>query len=348
MKDSYFSWLSENTASEWNNDSALASQVENAAGQGAIGCTTNPPLSYEALTTDVDYYRDSLAKIDKTLPDDEFAMQAMMLVVARWSAYFMPMHKERGGCYGCVRAQVAPNLRDDAAGMLAAGKRLAAIGKNVMVKIPGTKAGIWVLEELAALGIPTNPTVVTTVSQAIAAAEAFDRGCARAEAAGISPAWSNCAMVQGRTQDYLTALNNERQLGLTDEELSWAALAITKRCYEIFQERGYRSGLMPAAFRSPLQVEQISGGRVFSTIHPKIQEAALAADAAGNMKREELISAPLNAAAIKKVADAIPEFLLAYEPEGLAPEDFDSYGAVIMTMDGFEKEGWQKLITLKR
>ena len=347
MKQSYFSWLSQSTNSEWNNDSALFEQVENAVNQGAIGCTTNPPLSYEALSTETDFYGESLAAIDKTLPDDEYAMQAMMLVVERWAKYFAELYEKRGTYYGCVRAQVAPNLRYDAQGMLDAGKRLAKIGKNVMIKIPGTKAGIWALEELAALGIPTNPTVITTVAQAIAAAEAFDRGCERAKAAGITPAWSNCAIVMGRAQDYFTALNKERNLGLSDEDLSWAALAITKRCYAIYKSKGYLSGLMPAAFRAPLQVEQLAGAEVFSTIHPKVQVAVIAADEAGKIKRENLADAPLNTDAVERVAKALPEFVQAYEPDGLTLNDFDSYGAVVMTLNGFDKEGWQKLISLK-
>lgn len=345
-RQDYFTWFSGHTGSNWNNDSAVHGQVEYAMSQGAVGLTTNPPLSYEALVTDTDLYAAGLAQLNRAQPDDDFAMDAMCLVVRHFSEYLMPLHEKRGTYYGCVRAQVAPNLRADGEKMLKAGKRLSAIGKNVMVKIPGTKTGMKTLEDLAALGIPTNPTVVTTVPQAIAAAEAFERGRERAAGMGMAPAWSTCAIVMGRTQDYFSSLNEQRGLGLSGLELAWAALAIVKRSYKIFDQRKYHSLIMPAAFRAPLQVEQLAGGVFHATIHPKIQKAVQEADLNGILKRELLVDCPVDEGALNRVAKAIPEFAQAYEPDGLTPDEFDTYGAVTMTLDGFEA-GWQQLVSLK-
>jgi transaldolase len=230
--------------------------------------------------------------------------------------------------------------------MLDYGKRIAAIGKNIMVKIPASAAGIWVLEELAALGIPTNPTVVVTVSQAIAAAEAFERGRERAKKTGITPAWSSCAIVMGRTQDYLTSLNREQNFGISAVDLEWATLAIVKRSYRIFQDHGYHSMVMPAAFRAPIQVEQLAGGEFCETIHPKIQAELAEADRNRTVKRQFFIDSPVDEDAIKRVSSKLPEFVTAYDPEGLTLEQFDSYGGTTMTLDGFD-QGWQKLVSLK-
>jgi len=350
-KGNYFVWLAENTQSGWNNDSAVISQIDNAVSKGAVGATSNPPLSYEALTLEQSggrgLYSEELKGLDRDCDGDEFAMRAMGLVIKRISEHFLPMHEKRGTFFGSVRAQVAPNLRHDAEGMLGAGLRLSKINKNVMVKIPGTKAGIATLEELTARGVPTNPTVIATVSQAVAAAEAFERGCDRAAKSGAGPAWSTCAIVMGRAQDYFANLNKERGLGLSVSDLDWAVLAIMKRCYEIFMKRGYRSVLMPAAFRSARQVEQLSGARVLSTIHPKIQAEVERLDNETGMQRVCLIDSPPDMAAVKLVAAALPEFSEAYEEGALTPEQFDGYGAVVMTLDTFDREGWQKLITLK-
>lgn len=346
QNQNYFSWLSSQTASNWTNDSGILAQNRAATEKGAIGCTTNPPLSYEALVTDTDLYAEDLKKIDRSLSDDDFALEAMGLVVKQLSKEYLPMHKEKGTIYGCVRAQVRPSLRDDAEGMLAVGKIMSAWGENVMVKIPVTEAGLWALEELAARGIPTNPTVTTSISQLIAAAEAYQRGVARAKAAGITPAWSTAALVTGRVQDYLAHLNETRNLGLAISDLEWAGVALIKRAGEVFKQNGYTCILQPAAFRCVLQVEQISGGPFCSTIHPKIQEMVEAADQAGKVKREILIDAPLDQAAVDRVLRAIPEFVQAYEPGALKIQDFLTFGATAMTLDGFD-QGWQKLFTLK-
>lgn len=344
----YLSWLAGSTPTQWNNDSAVLAQIERAEAMGAIGCTTNPPLSHEALTTDSTIYAAALAGLDKTLSGDEYAFQAMSLVVAHLSKHFQPMHESRGGFFGCVRAQVAPNQSRDGAAMLEAGKRLAALGGNVMVKIPGTKAGIWALEELVALGIPTNPTVVTTVAQAVAAAEAFERGCARAKQAGIKPAWSSCAIVMGRAQDYFASVNKERGLNLATTDLEWAALAIVKKSYAIYSEKGYASRIMPAAFRAAMQVEQLAGGEFHATIHPKIQDLVDAADAAGTLKREIMIDRPVDSDAVARVMDAMPECRQSLEPDALAPDQFDDFGSVKMTLHGFDVNGWQKLVALRQ
>ena len=343
MSSSYLSWLASESGSHWNNDSALIDQVRYAEKNGAIGVTSNPPLSYEALSTEKDYYT---TLPDSGLADDEFAFQAMSKVVKRLADHFKPMHDKRGTYFGCARAQVAPNQSRDASAMLESGKRLAALGDNVMVKIPGTKAGMLVLEELAALGIPTNPTVVTTTSQALLAAEAFERGCGRAEKVGIAPAWSTCAVVMGRAQDYFAALNLERGLGLSTSDLEWAALAIVKRCDELYRRRGYRTRIMPAAYRCAMQVEQLAGGDFHSTIHPKIQRLAEEADAKGQMRRERFADAPVDRQAVARVAAILPEFVQSVEPDALGPDDFDGFGSVVMTLGGFDA-AWRQFYTLK-
>ena len=39
----------------------------------------------------------------------------------------------------------------------------------------------------------------------------------------------------------------------------------------------------------------------------------------------------------------LPEFAMAYEPDGLREADFDAYGATVMTLGNFDKNGWQLL-----
>jgi len=345
MYASYLSWMAGETKTIWNNDSAMNSLLDGALVEGAIGLTTNPPLSCEALMAEKEIYSEELRLINNE-EGDEYAFKAMSLVVEHFSKKLAKLHKERGTFYGCVRAQVAPNLRFDAKGMLEYGKRLAAIGRNVMVKIPGSFAGMKVLEELAALGIPTNPTVLVSASQAVCAAEAFERGRDRAKKAGLDLPWSSPAIVMGRTQDYLMHLNKERNLGLSLRDLEWAVLAMVKRIYKIFCERGYESVLMPAAFRSPFQVEQLTGGHLIETIHPSIQAALAEADKKGEVRREEFIDSDIDEEAIIRVSSKLPEFEIAYNPEALKAEQFDSFGALTMTLDVFH-QGWLGLINLK-
>ena len=55
-ENAYLKWMAENTDTRWCNDSALRSDYMAAIKYGAVGCTTNPPLSFEALTTETDHF----------------------------------------------------------------------------------------------------------------------------------------------------------------------------------------------------------------------------------------------------------------------------------------------------
>lgn len=60
----------------------------------------------------------------------------------------------------------------DYKGMMNEGKKIAAIGKNVVVKIPMTKEGMHAVKDLTALGIKTNVTLIFSAPQALIAAKA--------------------------------------------------------------------------------------------------------------------------------------------------------------------------------
>jgi transaldolase len=60
----------------------------------------------------------------------------------------------------------------DTAGMLAEGRKLAAIAHNVVVKLPLTKAGLVAVRTFSEEGIPTNVTLCFTANQAMLAAKA--------------------------------------------------------------------------------------------------------------------------------------------------------------------------------
>jgi transaldolase len=346
IKHEYLNWMAKNTPTQWCNDSALMPELEAALASGAIGCTSNPPLTYLALTTEPELYRDGVAAIPASAKGDDRVVELLGVVVRRVAGRLHDLYEKSGKQYGYIRSQVQPKISGNGPAMHKMGLTISTWGENVMVKIPGTASGMQVLEDLAAAGIPTTPTVCVTIAQILATAEAYERGCKRAVAAGIAPAASTTALVMGRLQDYLAVLNEQRQAGLTTIELEDAALAVTKRCYAIMKQRGYRQILMPAAFRTPRQVAGMAGALAHMTIHPKIQDEVIKADAAGTIQRRIAIDDPIDMDLMARVAKALPEFTQAFDPDALKPEGFDAYGATVMTLDGFDKTGWQKLYTL--
>ncbi len=234
----FLNWMATNTPTKWCNDSANVDDIEHALESGAVGCTTNPPLSYQTLTNSREVFA---AECDKVTagPGDERAAQMIGVVVRHIARMLSGVYESTGHAHGYVRAQVQPRLADDADAMLKMGRQFASWAPNIMVKIPGTAAGVEVIEELAAEGIATTPTVNSTASQIIAVAEAHERGVARAKAAGLDPAPSTAAIVLGRLQDFLAALNTERNAGVSTSDLESAGIALVKRAYRNVRERSH-------------------------------------------------------------------------------------------------------------
>jgi transaldolase len=70
---------------------------------------------------------------------------------------------------GPVSAEV---VSDEADGMVAEGRALAALHRHVVVKVPFSQAGLAATRELASEGIRVNMTLVFSAAQALLAAEA--------------------------------------------------------------------------------------------------------------------------------------------------------------------------------
>jgi len=339
----YLNWMASGTDTNWCNDSAMMDELDSALESGAIGCTSNPPLTFQVLTSTPELFREELSEIPGGINGDAKVIELIGVVVRHIARKLEPFFHESDETQGFIRAQVQPGLSRDGKAMLESGKKFASWARNIKVKIPASTAGMQVLEELAAMGIPTNPTVCVSIPQMVAAAEAYERGIKRAEKAGIKPAHSTSAFVLGRLQDFLTVLNEERGAGLTTYELECAVLAAVKRCYALFNERGYRQMIMPAAFRCARQVSELAGSITEMTIHPMIQEKVRVAEEKGEIKREVAIDNPVDQDAVEKVAGTLPEFAMAFDPDGIRLEDFDAFGATGMTLDNFDRTGWQKL-----
>jgi len=66
-------------------------------------------------------------------------------------------------------------VSEDAGGMISEGKKLAALAKNVVVKIPMTTEGLKATRALSELGIGVNQTLIFSPVQALLAAKAGAR-----------------------------------------------------------------------------------------------------------------------------------------------------------------------------
>lgn len=340
MEDTYFAWLAKNTPTRWWHDSGSPQEILLAKQRGALGVTTNPVLTYRTFRSEPEFWQEKVARIPASL-DFEARAEALLQLVATYAAsQFRGIFIETGGRQGLALGQLNPGRAGDDAGMLAQARRIHSWGDNIAIKLPATRAGVTVVEELAAEGIPICATLNVSVAQAIAVAEAYERGAARAESRGIRPAL--CLVVQqvGRLDDYLRDVALDMHAEVPESDIILSGLAVAKRTYSIFRDKGYRSVIMPAGLRGPYHLTEMAGAKVTFSITTRVQDMILAADPV----REEKIDQPIDPASIRRL-QTIPEFVRAYEPDGLKPSDFITFGVIQKLLSQFTETGWAPLET---
>jgi transaldolase len=155
---------------------------------GVTGATSNPTIFAKAITGSDRYDEQLRATVASGERDPQELFFALALEDVRRAADLLrPVYDASGGQDGLVSFQCTPDLADDAAGMrsqaLVLWRRLAR--PNVMIKVPATDAGVAAVEELTALGVNVNVTLLFSVERHEQVADAFAAGLERRLAAGL-------------------------------------------------------------------------------------------------------------------------------------------------------------------
>ena len=333
----YLQWIAEDTASVWWHDSADTEEALRAISHGAVGSTTNPVLVSQALESKRDIIAANADEIKAAKNGDEKAEAIIKAVTVDLAEKFLPAFEQTNRQNGYVCAQVNPGKSADADYMIENALRINGWAENISVKLPVTKAGLEAIEECAALGVNITATVSFSVAQALAVAERYEKGYARALKTGKTPNMCNAVIMVGRLDDYLRDVAKDRRAGIEERDIISAGAICAKRAYGIFQKEGYAPLIMPAGMRGAYHATSFAGARVRMSIHPTIQDMILAA----NPEKIEAIGAPADEAAISRLMQ-LDEFVRAYEPDGMKPEEFITYGATQKTLASFV-EAWAKL-----
>jgi transaldolase len=324
------------TPTEVWNDSCARVELEHAIAEGATGATSNPVLVLEALRLEPEPWTSRIRELAAEMPsatDTEVAWRIAEEMAVRGARLLEPVFERTGGRRGRLSIQVDPARYRDADAMLEQATRFAGLAPNIQVKLPVTTAGLEAVEEATARGIPVNATVSTTLAGALAVGEAVERGLRRRTASGLDVEGIHpvCTLMIGRLEDWLKVVCARDGILVTPGIVEWAGIAVFKRAYALYGERGYRTRLLSGAFRNHLPWSQLIGGDIVITIPPAWQRQLNASGIAVRSRIDE----PVDAGIVAELTDALPEFRLAYEPDGLADADLDTYGATVRTLRTF-------------
>ncbi len=319
----------------WN-DSADPLELARSISFGAVGATCNPVIALAAIKRDLGRWVPrirELAQEHPTAGESELGWLVVQELSVEAARLLEPIFQTHGGRNGRLSIQTDPRLHRDADALVEQAVRFSALAPNIIVKIPATRTGITAIEEATYRGVSINATVSFTVAQAVAVAEAVERGFARREAEGLPmhEFGSVCTIMGGRLDDWLKAWAAKNRVLVEPGHFEWAGVAALKRAHHLFVERGYRVRILSAAFRNHLQWSELVGGDL--VVSPpfdwqaRINENAIAV--------EHRIDEPVDPRIIATLRERVPEFAKAYDEDGLAVDDFERFGATVRTLRQF-------------
>ncbi|HTY92823.1 MAG TPA: transaldolase [Steroidobacteraceae bacterium] len=159
------------------------------SGLCVTGLTSNPTIFDHAISKSTAYDEDVRALAAKGLSVEDLFFELAIADLTRAADLFRPVYERTATVDGWVSLEVSPLLAYDTAQTLNAARSLhARAGRpNLFIKIPGTREGLPAIEEAIFQGVPVNVTLLFSMEQYEAAAQAYLRGLERRVTAGLSP-----------------------------------------------------------------------------------------------------------------------------------------------------------------
>lgn len=319
----------------WN-DSAAEADLTYSLEHGAVGATCNPVIVLDVLKREMATWKPRILALARELPtatESQIAWRLVEEISSMRAAMLRPVFDASGGRNGRLSIQTDPRLYRNPAALVDQAMRFNALAPNMIVKLPVTRAGIEAIEEVTARGVSINATVSFSLPQAIQVAEAVERGFRRREAqghgiAGMGPV---CTIMVGRLDDWLKVVAEKRDITIEPGYLEWAGVAVFKKAYGLYRERGYRLRLLSAAFRNHMHWSEFIGGDVVISPPCKWQMRYNASD----VPVEPRIDKPVDPRIVSELRKKFVDFGRAYEEDGLTIAEFDAFPPTRRTLRQF-------------
>jgi transaldolase len=328
--------MASTTPTDLWNDSCSVQELTFAINHGAVGATTNPVIVSNVLEKEMYLWEARIHQLIEENPmctEDDIAWKLIQEMAVEGAKLLKRVFDREKRKKGRISIQTDPKYYRNAKLITKQAEYLDSLAPNMQVKIPVTKAGIKAIEEATYQGVNINATVSFTVSQSVAAAEAVERGLRRREAEGkevltMSPV---CTIMVGRLDDWLRVVAQRDHIITDPGYLNWAGVAVMKKTYRIFKERGYQSRLLSAAYRCHMHWSEFIGGDIIVSIPYEWQKLFNASGVTCVPRMDN----PVNSVILDELLRKFVEFRKAYDEDGLTVEEFDTFGATRRTLRQF-------------
>ena len=231
----------------WLADGTLARLIEH---DGVSGLTSNPAIFERSISQEPDY-DDAIAAARRAGISGAALYEALAVDDIRRAADLLqPVYQTSGKRDGYVSLEVSPDIADQTSDTIDEARRLwARVARpNLMVKVPGTDAGMPAIRALVASGINVNVTLLFSVAQYRRTVYAYFNGVEDAVRNGVPPGASVASFFLSRIDTlvdrHLDALRAPRATALRGQ----AATACARLAYQEFK-RLYASSWQALAAR---------------------------------------------------------------------------------------------------
>jgi transaldolase/glucose-6-phosphate isomerase len=191
---------------------------------GISGITSNPSIFEKAIagSNDYDAAITSLHRSGPLAAQEVFEHLAIE-DICQAADLLAPVYETTGGRDGYVSLEVSPHLANDTDATIADARRLwAAVDRpNLMIKVPGTPAGLPAIRQLIGEGINVNVTLLFSRRVYEAVAQAYIEGLERAAADGreVRTIASVASFFVSRIDSLVDSLIERRLKSATDAAL---------------------------------------------------------------------------------------------------------------------------------
>ena len=334
--------------SDWWNDSCDLKELQDAVDQGAVGATSNPVIIKTVVENKPDEWLPVIDRLISENPngtEDDITWDLVDDIGTRAAKILEPVYNQANGEKGKLSLQVNPKYYQNSEKMVEQAKHLAGLVPNIAIKCPAIGPGLEAIEELVSQGITINATVSFSVPQAIQCAESIERGWKRAEENGVDTSTLSpyVTIMVGRIDDQLRRIMSEENISIDPDYLDWAGVAIFKKAYKIFNERGYKGKLLSAAFRCHMHWSELVGGKVVISMPYDWWNKFNDSDIDVKARMDDDVDTKI----VEQLLEKFVDFRKAYEEDGMGVDEFLKFGPSVNTLSQF-LSGYDSLVSIVR
>jgi transaldolase len=338
MEQTYFFRVQKQTATRFWINNVTRRQAQLAIDHGAVGCTQNPSYTWKMLndSEEGDHARRLLDDILLREPDDNRALVELQReLIGGIAGIFKPLYDSSHGKQGYVSIQGDP-FREGTREIIDFARFNRQAGENIVAKIPSVETGIKAVEELAGERVPINATECMALRQVLDVCEVYEKTTRNL----VNPAPLFFSVITGIYDEYMANKAEDEGIDVSRDSLWVAGFAVAKKIYEIVKQRGYGCHFVSGGARGLHHFTEMVGADCAVTINWNGAAERLAEQDPPVISR---FSNPVPYAVIDELTEKMPDFRKAYYKDAIRPEEYESFGPVVLFRSQFES-AWKNAL----